>query len=43
MRVNPNFIFQPTNRSLVEILLKTVKTSKAAGPDNIRARRKMRI
>ena len=39
MRVNPNFIFQPTNRSLVEILLKTVKTSKAAGPDNIRARR----
>ena len=37
MKVNTTFIFQPTNRSSVEKLLKSVKTSKAAGPDNIPA------
>ena len=31
------FIFQPTKRSLVEKLLKSVKTSKAAGSENIPA------
>ena len=38
MKVNSTFIFQPTNGSSVEKLLKSVKTSKAAGPDNIPAR-----
>ena len=37
MKVNSTFIFQPTNRSSVEKWLKSVKTSKAAGPDNIPA------
>ena len=37
MKVNSTFIFQPTNRSLVEKLLKSSKTSKAAGTDNIPA------
>ena len=38
MKVNSTFIFQPNNRSSVEKLLKSVKTSKVAGPDNIPAR-----
>ena len=38
MKVNSTLIFQPTNRSSEEKLLKTVKTSKAAGHDNIPAR-----
>ena len=38
VKVNSTFIFQPTNRSLVEKLLKSSKTSKAAGPVNIPAR-----
>ena len=38
MKVNSTFIFQSTNRSSVEKLLKTVKTSKAAGPDNLPSR-----
>ena len=37
MKINSTFIFQPNNRSSVEKLLKSVKTSKAAGPDNIPA------
>ena len=37
MKINSMFIFQPTNWSLVEKLLKSLKTSKAAGPDNIPA------
>ena len=35
MKVNSTFIFQPTNGSQVEKWLKSVKTSKAAGSDNI--------
>ena len=35
MKVNSTFIFQPTNGSSVEKLFKSVKTSKAAVPDNI--------
>ena len=38
MKVNSTFIFQSTNRSSAEKLLKTVKTSKAAGPDNLPSR-----
>ena len=38
MKVNSTFIFQSTNQLLVEKLLKTVKTSKAAGPGNIPSR-----
>ena len=38
MKVNSTFFFQPTNRSSVAKLLKALKTSKAAGPDNIPAR-----
>ena len=38
MKVNSTFIFQSTNQSSVEKLLKTLKTSKAAGPDNIPSR-----
>ena len=38
MKVNSTFIFQSTNRSSVEKLLKTLKTSKAAGPDNLPSR-----
>ena len=38
MKVNSTFIFQSTNRSSVEKLLKTVKTSKAAVPDNLTSR-----
>ena len=36
--VNSAFIFQSTNRSSVEKFLKTAKTSKAAGPDNLPSR-----
>ena len=38
MKVNSTFNFQSTNRSSVEKLLKTVKTSKAAVPDNLPSR-----
>ena len=38
MKVNSTFIFQSTNRPSVEKLLKTVNTSKAAGPDNLPSR-----
>ena len=38
IKVNSTFIFQSTNQLLVEKLLKTVKTSKAAGPGNIPSR-----
>ena len=35
MKVSSTFIFQPTNRSSVEKLLKSVKTSKAASTDSM--------
>ena len=35
MKVNSTFNFQPTNQPSIEKLLKSVKTSKVAGQDNI--------